>query len=326
MTEARDEASRLLQAAGWRMRSEAGEADAEALAHWLADEHNAAAWERVGGAHDWIGAHASDARMLEFRRAALQAAQKTHRRLRWARWSLKAAACVLLGIGVGATFYHITAPQHYRTAFNARQVVTLGDGSRVCLDSDSEITVRYSRDARELRLLHGQARFDVAHDVLRPFAVSARDQRVVATGTAFNIDLTQAVTRVTLIEGHVRVFTERSHLLASSPAGQPVELHATEQLAATQDEAPVVAPADLHQVTSWTSGQLVFDNQPLSEVVARINHYASRRIVIADARLARLRLSGSFNTGDVDGFLDIVTHYLPVRATTGTDGAVRLSP
>src|SRR3546814_3966246 len=76
----------------------------------------------------------------------------------------------------------------YRTVLGERRVVTLADGSTVSLDAASEVRVAYSERARELALVRGQARFDVAHDPRRPFAVQARDQRVVATGTAFNVD------------------------------------------------------------------------------------------------------------------------------------------
>lgn len=329
MTEAaRDEGERLLQAAAWRMRSDAGEADQAALAEWLSDARNASAWSRVDGVLDLIADHANDPRMLDLRRAALTSAQAARRRLdRPARrWSAPIAAMLAAAIVGGGAIHWATAPEVYKTAVNGRQMVVMPDGSRALLDSDSEITVRYTKAARELRLVRGQARFDVAHDASRPFSVLAGDQKVVATGTAFNIDLTEASPRVTLIEGRVLVVPAPRRLIARAPApAAAVELHAGQQLSVAADKTPHIASADLSQVTSWTSGQLVFDDRPLSEVIARINHYAVRPIALADAETGRLRLSGSFNTGDVQGFVDMVTHHLPVRATTGQDGSVTLS-
>src|SRR3546814_3917007 len=98
----------------------------------------------------------------------------------------------------------------YRTVLGERRVVTLADGSTVSLDAASEVRVAYSERARELALVRGQARFDVAHDPRRPFAVQARDQRVVATGTAFNVDLFGPQVLITLIEGHVQVLEATS--------------------------------------------------------------------------------------------------------------------
>src|SRR3546814_11650488 len=77
----------------------------------------------------------------------------------------------------------------YRTVLGERRVVTLADGSTVSLDAASEVRVAYSERARELALVRGQARFDVATDPHRPSAVQAHDQRVVVTGTALHINL-----------------------------------------------------------------------------------------------------------------------------------------
>jgi transmembrane sensor len=230
---------------------------------------------------------------------------------------------------VGLVYQWLDRPDDYATTFGERRVVTLADGSKVSLDSGSEVTVRFTRTARELHLLRGQARFDVAHDVEKPFSVVARDQKVIATGTAFNIDITQPKVLVTLIEGHVVVLDENApaqgHTLdRAAPRPPSVELHAGQQLAALPDKAPTVAPTDVQQVVAWTNGQLVFDDQPLSDVVARVNHYTSTPIILADDKAGSLRISGSFNTGDVAGFLDLVTRYLPVRQVVDDSGHVTL--
>jgi transmembrane sensor len=247
--------------------------------------------------------------MVAFRKAALSDAERTsaqrHRpRMRWGRGIVAAVAAVLI---VGLGYRWLTQPDDYVTSFGERRVVPLADGSKVSLDSDSEVTVRYTPTARELHLLRGQARFDVAHDVERPFSVVARDQKVIATGTAFNIDMTQPKVLVTLIEGHVVVLNRQAPAQARAPG-----------------RAPVVTPTDVQRVVAWTGGQLVLDDQPLSEVVARINHYTSTPIAIADDKAGALRISGSFNTGDVAGFLDIVTRYLPLREVVDDSGRVTL--
>jgi transmembrane sensor len=273
--------------------------------------------------------------MVGFRQEALSYAKRTsmHLNKEPPRRGLRAAAiAAVLAIGLlGGVCYHwLQRPDDYATTFGERRVVALSDGSKISLDSDSEVTVRYTKAGRELHLLRGQARFDVAHDVERPFSVTAREQKVIATGTAFNIDMTQPKVLVTLIEGHIVVVDEDkvvhdvkvSH--AAAPKRASVELRAGQQLAAVPDEAPVIQTADVTRAVAWTSGQLVFDDQPLSEVVARVNHYATTPIVITDERTAALHISGSFNTGDVTGFLDIVTRYLPVQEVTDDSGRIIL--
>jgi transmembrane sensor len=224
----------------------------------------------------------------------------------------------------------LTGPADYETALGERRVITLSDGSRVSLDSNSEVTVKYTANARLLNLLRGQARFDVAHNVERPFSVVAGDQKVIATGTAFNIDLSGPKVLVTLIEGHVVVVDEATNKPAvvtasvPPPVSRTTELKAGQQLAALPAAVPEVEPANIKRVTAWTTGQLMFDNERLLDVVARINRYTDKPISIDDPKVGAMRISGVFNTGDVTGFVAIVTQYLPVEAVSDSEGNVTL--
>ena len=226
---------------------------------------------------------------------------------------------------------YLQLPDTYSTQRGERRVVTLADGSQIQLDSSTDLRVRYSARARELTLLRGQARFDVAHDVERPFSVTAAGEKVVATGTAFNVDLHKSQLVVTLIEGHVVVLSRRTSALLpiqpfrltpaapkvpnqGSQPGLGVELDAGEQLVVSAGGTSSIAPANIERSTAWQSGRLIFNDEPLSSVVEQVNRYARQPLVLADAATAGLRISGVFSTSDIDGFVDTLTHYLPVDA------------
>jgi transmembrane sensor len=81
----------------------------------------------------------------------------------------------------------------------------------------------------------------------------------------------------------------------------------------------------VERATAWESGQLVFENEPLSSVVARVSRYGRQPLVIGDEQTSNLRISGVFHEGDVMGFVSTIVSYLPVRAQQGRDGAVHLS-
>lgn len=320
----------------WRQRMDAPDwsidEDAELEAWLQADEAHARAFERTGQVWDFFDRHAASPELIAARRALLGRVQRQARGrwgerpglLRPSRRMATAAtvAIALLGAGVWPL---VSRGDVYQTGRGERRVVTLRDGSVLSLDALTKVAVHYEKNARRLTLERGQARFDVAHDASRPFSVAARDRTVVATGTAFNIDVLRPEVRVTLIEGRVLVLRRDPPLIPligkpEKPA-KPVELHAGEALVATRGAPPrVVANADLDQATAWQKGKLMFDREPLGEAVERVNRYSDRRIVVADAQAAAVPISGVFNIGDVNAFLEAVNGFLPVTVTDGPDG------
>jgi transmembrane sensor len=330
-----DEGSPLQAAAIWRMRMAAPDwsaTDETAFEAWLAeDDLHRRAFERTGKVWDLVDSHAATPDVMVIRRDALHRAQKTARgRMAvWVRPANRRAAIaaavagVLVVAGVGAAPL-LSADEVYRTGLNERRVVTLSDGSKLSLDALTKVTVDYSDDARRLKLVSGQARFDVAHDVSRPFSVQARDRTVVATGTAFNIDVFEREARVTLIEGRVVVMARPETPLARITGERPaksIAMRAGQQLVAPDDApAQLVAGVDLEQTTAWQQGKLMFDKEPLAEAVARMNRYSERKIVIGDAQAGAMPVSGAFDAGNTRGFLEAVTAYLPLTATDGPGG------
>jgi transmembrane sensor len=257
--------------------------------------------------------------------ADAQSAQSRAVARRAVRFGGAIAAMLLLGVLGAGSYWWMNRPDDYQTMIGERRVVTLSDGSKLSLDADSEVTVRYAAHARSLHLLRGQARFDVAHDRSRPFSVVAGNQEVIATGTAFNIDMAGPKVLVTLIEGHVVVLqADRADSVPLHSGPGVIELRAGQQLTAGASAPPQVLPANIQKVTAWTVGQIVFDDEPLSSVVERINRYGGARVVIADPAVGAMKISGVFNAGDVSGFVDIVTHYLPVKAIPSGSSSIAL--
>jgi transmembrane sensor len=101
-------------------------------------------------------------------------------------------------------------------------------------------------------------------------------------------------------------------------------LDAGEQLIFVPDAPPKIAHVNLDRETAWQNGELIFKDEPLSSVVARINRYARHPVLIGDAATAALRISGVFHTGDERAFVTTIVSYLPVRALEDKGGAIRL--
>jgi transmembrane sensor len=103
-----------------------------------------------------------------------------------------------------------------------------------------------------------------------------------------------------------------------------IELRAGQQLSAAPSAPPEIAPANIRRATAWTIGQIMFDDEPLSSVVERVNRYGGTQIVIADPQVGAMKISGVFNAGDALGFVEIVTHYLPVKAVSENSHTIAL--
>ncbi|HYD86042.1 MAG TPA: FecR domain-containing protein [Vitreimonas sp.] len=324
----------LAEAAAWRIRlADAGVESSPEFEGWLAaDESHLDAWRQVEAPWTLLGEQANSPALVARRRAALARAEKASRRwqLRQPTWRRLAAAAILLlalgAGGLGGMFWYETQPQRFATELGERRSVVLTDGSRISLDSGTDLRVRYTDSARQLELRRGQARFDVAHDPMRPFSVRAGAQTVIAVGTAFNVDLLGEDLRVTLIEGRVRVVEHapRSGVNARRSLSREYTLEAGQQLVAKNAAAPVVAPANVTRAVAWERGQIDFADESLASVAERVARYSDRRIVIADEDVGEMRLSGVVNTGDVADFVDLVTSYLPVEAVTRENGDIEL--
>ncbi len=329
---ARDQ-DRLEVAAVWWKRLQkdpAVELSTEFL-DWVAEPTNCRAFKAVENTMAALDDFGATPNILDMRRSAL-----THLRnagfKRWltARTITRVAAMLLVTaiFGGGALYVYSRQPSSYETEIGERRIVALADGSRISLDSDSEVDVRYSDAARTIVLNKGRARFDVAHDVKRPFTVTAGTKTVVAVGTSFNVERLGSTVLVTLIQGHVLIKDSGAPSQPMPDVTKPAPAHtvsltAGEQLVAVADIKPVVSMADLTDATAWEAGHLVFRGETLAEAVERVNRYTDHPIAV-DPSVASIRISGVFNAGDVGSFVSAITGYFPVQATTDSNDTITL--
>jgi transmembrane sensor len=330
------DARRLVEAAAWRVHLTEANGASERVAdfdRWLRDDpRNEAAWRQVDGPWQLFGDQAIAPEIISARRGALRRAQQVYARRGRGSFFVGAIAASVLAAAASALFvWHLNSPELYRTAPGERRALMLSDGSTIALDAESEVQVRYSNGARDLKLVRGQAQFDVVHDMQRPFQVTAADQTVIATGTSFNVELFESQLLVTLIHGHVIVVPNmrenQAQDGASASAGTEnsrVELAEGEQLVISPAAPPKVKAVDVDRATSWQSGRVVIEDETLASVAARMSRYTRHPIRVTDEETAKLRVTGVFRSGDVDGFISTLTTYFPIAATTGQRGEIEL--
>ncbi len=202
----------------------------------------------------------------------------------------------------------------YATRVGERQTIALTDGSIVALDTASVLDVDYSAARRDVRLVRGQALFQVAKNRARPFVVTAGDRQITATGTAFDVRVDRGEVRVVLVEGRVTVTPiARSGLAKLFPALETQIMAPGEALVADRAKPVSVTAADVAQDTSWREGQVIFRDDTLSAAVAEMNRYSTNQIVVDDPRIAGLRISGVFGVSRQENFIAAVTAFYPIE-------------
>lgn len=192
--------------------------------------------------------------------------------------------------------------------------VELPDGSKVSLNSGSSLRYpsRFQVEERNVFLV-GEGYFEVASDVKHPFIVSTELARVKATGTAFNVEAYpgEEENTVTLVKGKVDVLWKGNE--------ETVILHPNERsiynLTIGRSEQVVVN--DVYRWYAWKDGTLIFRNDPLREVVERLNKIYNADITVRDADLAEYPYRATFVNKSLKEILDLLKISAPIEIRSG---------
>ena len=282
-------------AADWSVRRELGTLSAQEQAEfeaWLqADVRHLGAYGR---------AEAVLARLERLSRVGHDTDDVAGRTMWTRRRTLVAGGATAAAAGIGvALFPRDTDQQTLSTQIGQMREIVLADGSIVSLNTDSEISVAYTEQARNITLVRGEALFDVAKNKSRPFVVSADGTQVRAVGTSFTVSrLPQRPVQVLVREGLVEL--QRTDV----PQAPPVRAVANVR-AIVPPDAPIVTTAmpeeKLARDLEWQYGRIALDNETLANAASEFARYSEVRIVIDPAVAART-VTGLFASNDPVGF------------------------
>jgi transmembrane sensor len=278
-----------------------------ALEAWLAaDVRHPGAYGR---------AEAVMVRLDKFRSVGADALRSPATAHGWSRRTLLRSAGGAAGLAAAASVAGVvlwggSSAKAYATGIGETKIVALSDGSIVNLNSNSKMSVAFSRAQRRVDLLQGEALFNVAKDKGRPFVVLAGETKVRAVGTSFAVRLqVEHPTEVLVQEGVVEVSRRHSENAA------PVRAKAD-----TKTVVPVNAPIATQAVTytqiarklAWQYGQIAFDNETLADAAEEFARYSSTRIIV-EPSVAGQTVTGAFAANDPVGFARAATGALDLR-------------
>jgi transmembrane sensor len=239
-----------------------------------------------------------------------------------------AAAMALLAI----TFSQLGAlapMESYATGIAQTRVVTLRDGSAITMGADSEIRVRLRDRERRVTLERGQAFFEIAQDIDRPFYVQAGGSLIRVLGTKFDVHMGAEGVRIGVQEGRVEV-RDAQALTIAPPAlrelvsGQETEVVDRPIYLAMAAVPPPVAPATMVQPGAWRTGRLAYNDARLAEVVSDINRYYGPGVRLVGPETDDIRVTAAFRVDEIPAFLDALAATVPVEVVKAEDGAYAL--
>jgi transmembrane sensor len=294
------------QAAAWlerRDRSDWSKQDQAELDAWLAESvENYLFYHRVESVWE------RSQRLVAFRHPrqdVRRAAPQAKRRPFLLAAAAIGAAALVLGVG-GPALLPSPAAHTFETPVGGHEVVTLKDGSSIELNTNTIVHTTVTADRRAATIEKGEAFFKIAHDAAHPFIVTASNTKITVLGTKFSVRDEPNRVEVKLVEGKVWFMSDdgKSALMSSG-----------DTLIATSRSLTVSkrSSAQLTNELGWRRGLLVFQHTPLGDAVAEFNRYNHEKLVIRDASVAQLTVSGALPAQDPQEFLTVTKKFFDLR-------------
>lgn len=237
-----------------------------------------------------------------------------------ARWAL-AASVVVASVVVAFLAFDMTAERTLTSTRKGEQrTIALADGSRIELNTDTQVSYRLTDRERRVVLKHGEAFFDVARDMQRPFIVEVGKSEVRVLGTQFTVRQEGDRLQVVVKEGKVSVIPDARGL---SPASSKNNVELTRGALLRFEPEPQriqVAVVDIERELAWRTGSVDFDSDTLEQVVAELNRYAEKPFIIDDPSIRELPVTGRVRVNDLASIRYMLRESFNVETITRADG------
>jgi transmembrane sensor len=233
------------------------------------------------------------------------------------RKALNGAILSVLGLCIGIYWYNPVYEQFdAQTVKGQQEVFKLADGSKIHLNTDTNIRVFQRLRSREVVLYKGEASFHVAHSDYkffqyfeRQFKVIAGNMDIVDIGTVFNVLKHNATdTTVVVEEGEVAVkIRGYDGVMLHLKQGQSVSNY--------QHQLGQVLKVEVPEITAWQSGEMILNQMPLLEAIENFQRYADFEVEIQDPDLNHLQVTGQFKSKNYQQFMQV----LPIATTLNVE-------
>lgn len=314
------------EAVVWHTRVSYNKLDVNVIAefqNWMnISGHHRASYDRVKNFHDETENFMDDPSLtLELEMGEILPKKSLTRTL----FSLKSVGVLLACVFLSFVFmaHDFKSSEIYETKIAQKSTIILADGSKVLLNTNSQIEVIFTDKERTVKLNRGQGFFEVFKDKTRPFSVVFNGGKVTAIGTKFDVYLGRKQTRVILLKGAVKV--ERV---------EAIEQASQEDVILSVDKKAVQVMLDLEKIgtvelidpevaVAWQREELIFQDKTLGSVIYELNRYSTKKISLADNQMKDILITGRFST-NIFETLRMLERYFDIKALDNEEGEILL--
>jgi transmembrane sensor len=256
---------------------------------------------------------------------------------------LKLAACICI-VAIGLVSW-LQLPSHqqaeklvkqYTTNIGEQKTIALDDGSKITLNTGTQLLVDINDTTRRVIMERGEAYYKIAKDKQRPFEIDLGERTVVVLGTEFNIKKSPDTFTLSVTEGLVSIHPKNK--VISSPtellevndkkvedssgnsykvgAGTVVKFNYNKRILSAHHEK------EIEKRVSWKTGLMSFNNEPLHKVIAELNRYSSKKILIQDSGIMDLPVRGTVKINNINSALMGLENSLPINIVSYFDRVV----
>lgn len=221
----------------------------------------------------------------------------------------------------------------YVTKVGQQKEVIFPDGSTVSLNTNTLLLATYDKENRSIELLRGEAYFDVATDPQRPFRVRVNGREITVLGTAFNIRKQADEFTLAVVEGVVSLHEagrkpSSGAELLDGEGDDNLDVRQAYRIKAglvarfnvASLQLDVRADPQVAKRATWKNGYIRFVEARLVDVVAELNRYSARPIVIRDSTVKELSLTASLRLDNISRTMAGLKQSLPIDLVHHPDG------
>jgi transmembrane sensor len=304
------ELTRLEEAAHWLERLESGRGSEEAFERWRSDPANARAFVKVSATSQWISQNLPK---------TLSKAPSPKSKGVTRRWWLSGAAAAVTVVAGGYLALGLTTGRaEAMTAVGERSSLSLPDGGRIDINTDSKVRWHFGKQMRQIWLDRGEISVSVQADQ-RDFVVRAGKEEITLAPGQYNLRLKETGVEMAVERGEGRVTSKITPVQNIVRAGEisSVSDHQAHRVTSAN-------PETFEVLTAWKNDEIVLDGVTLAAAVSEYNRYLTQKITIADPHIGSIRIGGRFTTKDPTIFITSLRSSFGIRAERGKDGSISL--